>query len=397
MTHLVVVNYLLASNSLKMLRQITNRWLTIMILSTVIHWAISQYWLSSMTVADHRKWLNVIQCAVNLNWFKVHGDEFISVAVLRAIATIDSFVYRMYIYGSRVSSMCAYCLLSTLLTECIIQVNRILTDYLDNEYHFHHHYCQKARKTTTKRMQNKYNVDVVDSSRNGSSNANRNNSNDDCCCGTQSCFGRSHNIASVRPVASIRTTTITMPSSSLHNHNHHYPHHYNNRHRHRPNCSVQFNLPLFKDKFNIVYRMHQEIEQCFGPLNFVWFGSLFVVSCIDIFFLAWKAGTEWFRVWSLLEFTSMIVLWIPHIFVAYHASRVSIESRRMKLHLKELCRDDEEVRDILVSSMFYPRMKPTLYGVVQLDIGFMLSFICTLATFSVMLIQLNPDAASKFG
>ena len=93
----------------------------------------------------------------------------------------------------------------------------------------------------------------------------------------------------------------------------------------------------------------------------------------------------------------MLVLWLPHFIVAYQASRVSLESRRMKLHLKELCRQDEEVRDILVSSTFYPRMKPTLNGIVELDIGFILSFVCTLATFSVMLIQLNPDAVAKVG
>lgn len=219
-------------------------------------------------------------------------------------------------------------------------MNRILTDHLDNEYHFHHHYCRKSAH----RCEHQHGDNSNNKSINGG-------------VGMQYSHG-------------------------LH---------------HGTNYSIKFNLELFKEQFNTVYRMHQEIEQCFGPLNFIWFGSLFVVSCIDIFFLAWKAGTEWFRVWSLLEFTSMIVLWAPHFFVAYSASRVSIESRRMKLHLKELCREDEEVRDILVSSIFYPRMKPTLHGIVQLDIGFLLSFICTLATFSVMLIQLNPHAAAKVG
>ena len=318
MTHLVVVNYL-RGNSAQVLRRTAIHWMLVMIVITIGHWAISQYWLSSMSFDDHQKWLNIIQWAVSFKWFTKH-EQFFSIAVLRSIATIDSFVYRMYIYGSRFGSMCAYCLLSRLLTDCIIETNRILTNSLDNEYHYHHHYCGKSANKCQNHRTNQY-----------------------------------------------------------------------------KSCAVKFNLELFREQFKIIYRMHQEIEQCFGPLNFIWFGSLFIVSCIDIFFLAWKAGTEWFRVWSLLEFASMIVLWVPHFFVAYQASRVSIESRRMKHHLKELFRQDDETRSILVSPAFYPRMKPTLHGVVQLDIGFFLSFICTLVTFSVMLIQLNPDAAAKVG
>lgn len=319
MTHLIAINYL-RGNSASRLRSIATRWMSVMLFITLLHWAISQYWLSSMSLLEQRKWLGILQWAVSIKWFteQGEGESLLSTSILRTLATVDSFVYRMFIYGSRFGAMCAYCLLSTLLTECIAQVNRILADQLDNEYHYHHHYCRRSAAKP-------------------------------CTDGTFS------------------------------------------------NCSVKFNLELFKEQFNIVWRMHTEIETCFGPLNFIWFGSLFVVTCIDIFFLAWKAGTEWFKVWSLLEFTSMVVLWFPHLLVAYYASRVCIESRRMKLNLKELCRQDEEVREILVSSMFYPRMKPTLAGIVQLDIGFFLSFIVTLVTFSVMLIQLNPDAAAKVG
>lgn len=314
MTHLVVINYLRA-NKAQILRHIAMFWLVVMLVVTIVHWAISQYWLSSMSLAEYRRWLSIIQCVMESRWLR--GDQ-LSTFTLRALATLDSFVYRMFVYGSRFAVMCAYCLLSMLLSKCIKQVNDILTYHLDNEYHYHHHYCRRARE------RRRY----------------------------------------------------------MHTH---YSH----------QSEVKFNIDLFKRQFTIVYGMHQEIEHCFGPLNFIWFGSLFVVSCIDIFFLAWKVGTEWFRVWSLLEFSSMLLLWAPHFAVAYCASRVSIESRQMRLHLKELCRQEEEIRELIISPVLYPRIKPTLNGVVSLDIGFLLSFVVTLVTFSVMLIQLNPSAPAK--
>lgn len=306
MNHLVLVNYLLANKSDNLWR-LTVRWVVAVLGFTLGHWAISQYWLSSMAVEEHRKWIHVVRCAMNSNL--VVKRSFFTVAVLRSIATIDSFIYRMYIFGSRFAIMSAYCLLMMLLAKSIRNVNIILTEQLNSEYHYHHYYCKRAR---------------------------------------------------------------------------------------RPN-QQRFDFVHFKEQFDIVYRMHLEIEQCFGLLNFIWFGSLFVVSCIDIFFLAWSSGSEWFRVWSFLELISMLMLWTPHFLVAYFASRVSFESRRMKMHLKELCRRDSQVQDLIVSTVFYPRIKPTLNGVVQLDIRFFLSFICTLVTFSVMLIQLNADAKSKVG
>lgn len=124
----LAINYLRA-NSPRLLRSTSIRWTLVMIICTTLHWSVSQYWLSSMSVDDHRKWLGVIQFAVNMKWFRVNegegsleegvpvnvlsaseGDEvlrnishthdsLLSVAVLRTIATVDSFVYRMYIYG----------------------------------------------------------------------------------------------------------------------------------------------------------------------------------------------------------------------------------------------------------------------------------------------------------
>lgn len=242
-------------------------------------------------------------------------NKIFTVATLRFVASLDSFVYRMYIYGSRFAVMCAYCLLLILLAQCIDQVNDILTFQLDNVYHYHHHYCK---------------------------------------------------LSSVRKELQARC---------------------------KPN-DLRYNFEMFKEQFNVIYAMHQEIEHCFGPLNFTWFGSLFVVSCIDISFLAWNAGSEWFKVWSLLEFDSMIILWLPHFFVAYFASRISYKSRQMELFLKQLCRENEKAQKIIVTSVYYPRIKPTLFGVVALDISFMLSFIVTLVTFSVMLIQLNPAVST---
>ena len=311
--HLVVVNYLLANNAQKLYR-LTIRWVYFVIFCTVTHWAISQYWLSSMSVIDHHKWLNVVRCAMDSS--RVKNPSVITVVILRSIATIDSYVYRMFVYGSRFAIMSLYCLLSMMLASCICQVNDLLTEHLNSEFHFHHYYCRRSVKRQ-------------------------------------------------------------------------------NEHRYSTKKHPKFCIEHFKEKFSIIYRMHLDVEQCFGPLNFLWFGSLFVVSCIDIFFLVWSAGSEWFQVWSFMEYISMVILWAPHLLVAYCASWVSFESRRMKLHLKDICRSNDKVREGLVSPTFYPRIRPTLNGVVQLDIGFFLSFICTLVTFSVMLIQLNLETVAK--
>jgi len=65
--------------------------------------------------------------------------------------------------------------------------------------------------------------------------------------------------------------------------------------------------------------------------------------------------------------------------------------------MKELCRGSDLFGKLIKSPMYYPRLKPTLNNVVTLDSQFFLSFICTLATFSVMMIQLNPEASAKVG
>ena len=282
----MIINSFIQTDKSKFLKTLAIKWTVIMILTTFLHWSASQFWLSTLTMQERRKWLLVVNCT---------GDRLPEV-LIHLIATLDSFVYRMYIYGSRFAVMCAYSLVSILLAKCIEQLNKQLMDQIEN----------------------------------GSD-------------------------------------------------------------------SMILDISSFKAQFNLVYKMHLEIEHCFGPLNFVWFSTLFVVSCIDIFFLAWSAGSEWFRVWSLMEFVSMIILWTPHFIVSHYASRVSLESKNLKLKLKELCRDNEKARRLIITPSYYPRMKPTLNNVVTLDSEFFLSFICTLATFSVMMIQLNPEAIAKVG
>ena len=285
MTNMIINSFIQTENS-KLLKTLAIKWTVFMILVTFLHWSASQFWLSTLSIQQYRRWLLVVNCT---------GEKLPEV-IIHLIATLDSFVYRMYIYGSRFAVMCAYSLLSILLAKCIKQLNQLLIDQLENG-----------------------------------------------------------------------------------------------------NESVILDIESFKRQFNLVYKMHVEIEHCFGPLNLVWFSTLFVVSCIDIFFLAWSAGSEWFQVWSLIEFMSMIILWLPHFIVAHFASRVSLESKQMKLKLKELCRDNERVRRLIITPSYYPRIKPTLNKVVTLDSEFFLSFICTLATFSVMMIQLNPEAVAKVG
>lgn len=285
MTHMIINNFIQTDSS-KLLRSLAIKWTVLMILGTFLHWSASQFWLSSLSVQQYRKWFLVVNCT---------GDKLPEV-LIHLIATLDSFVYRMYTYGSRFAVMCAYSLLSILLSKCIKQLNKQLIDQLAN--------------------------------------------------GTD---------------------------------------------------LIVLDIDSFKRQFNLIYKMHLEIERCFGPLNFVWFSTLFVVSCIDIFFLAWSAGSEWFQVWSLMEYLSMIILWLPHFIVSHYASRVSLESKQLKLNMKELCRDNERIRKLIITPSYYPRMKPTLNNVVNLDSEFFLSFICTLATFSVMMIQLNPEAVAKVG
>ena len=285
MTHMII-NSFIQTDSSSLLKKLTIKWTVFVIGITFVHWSASQFWLSTLSIQQYRKWLLVVNCT---------GDRLPEV-LIHLIATLDSFVYRMYTYGSRFAVMCAYSLMCILLSKCVKQLNQQLVEQLDN----------------------------------GSN-------------------------------------------------------------------SLVLDIEAFKRQFNLIYRMHLEIEHCFGPLNFVWFSTLFVVSCIDIFFLAWSAGSEWFQVWSLMEFMSMIILWLPHFIVSHFASQVSLESKQLKLNLKELCRDNERVRKLIVTPSYYPRMKPTLNNVVTLDSEFFLSFICTLATFSVMMIQLNPEAIGKIG
>jgi hypothetical protein len=244
MTNMVVANFL-KTNSPKLLKRLAIKWTLIMIFGTFLHWSVSQFWLSSLSVTQYRRWLAVVNCT---------GDKIPEV-LIHLIASLDSFIYRMYMYGSRFAVMCAYCLLCILLSKCIKQLNDRLVEQLGN------------------------------------------------------------------------TDLLVLDIDS------------------------------FRRQFNVVYKMHLEIEHCFGPLNFVWFSTLFVVSCIDIFFLAWSAGSEWFAVWSLVEFASMIILWLPHFVVAHFASRVSLESKQLKLNLKELCRDNANARDLILSPTYYPRFE----------------------------------------
>lgn len=205
-----IVNNQLFRNSQSFVKKSMIRWSIVMVFLTFIHWLLSQFWLSSLSTIQYKKWLIIANCT-----------KEIPEQLIYLVVSLDSYVYRMYIYGSRLAMMCVYSLFCFALGNCIKQLNRQLYGQIQSK--------------------------------------------------DKSIIG----------------------------------------------------FENFKIRFNLVYEMHLQIERCFGSINFLWFSTLFIVSCIDIFFIAWSAGSEWFKVWSFVELVSMVILWLPHLIVSICAFQVS--------------------------------------------------------------------------
>lgn len=120
----------------------------------------------------------------------------------------------------------------------------------------------------------------------------------------------------------------------------------------------------------------------------IWFSVLFLISCIDIFYMAIRSNSEFAK--STVQLSAITLSWAVHLSIYYFASRVENESVKTSHLMAKIFRNNSEVRGALFTPLLFPHFTMTLNGILPLNRSFILSFISSVVAFSVMAIQLNP-------
>jgi hypothetical protein len=153
------------------------------------------------------------------------------------------------------------------------------------------------------------------------------------------------------------------------------------------------------EKYQLICDMLKQFEKCFGFTLTLFFFSLFIITWIEIFFIASTANSNdpWNK--SVDQAMGFYFYWLPTLLIYYYASNFNIESQKLSSLVNTMCLSSASSFNSQYAQFgsLFPPLKITLSNTFTLNRKFLPSLVCSVVTFSVMLIQLNPDAIAKVG
>lgn len=99
---------------------------------------------------------------------------------------------------------------------------------------------------------------------------------------------------------------------------------------------IEWQLERLASKYELIRTVNIRIDDCFGPMLFIQFSFLFLMSCIDLvyFSICFSPNTKT----KYIIISGMILLWWPYILLYKFASDIASTSREMLSSIRRLAR-----------------------------------------------------------